>query len=330
MNEILWQTKVRADILSPDFTEQLGLENAELPSTEQPFYMNLDVTISLATSAMAGKIESYRCRQLCNQRITERKAKYSAILGEQINEVFRRLRESGYALKNAKICAEPTEDPQEVTIALLKGEDKEYDQKGREKKVFTVISVIPSGPGMRANLERALAEFCLRKMKEELHQPEAPLKLSADRIAVEKLLRPIAQEIAVDEKAEASLQTIIDSLKNSYHIHKIQPFSMGGRRNQAKAAAARTEEVPSLSWVLYMEKNNAEWSLTEMKSGMEAQYELERLWKRKTTRRAIVLHDLKPVPYTLLGKQEHGFMKIVKSDAAAYPALRVVWDQEIV
>ena len=45
--EIIWQSKVNADLLSESFYEQLGLENADLPPTEQPFYYDLDVEVSL-------------------------------------------------------------------------------------------------------------------------------------------------------------------------------------------------------------------------------------------------------------------------------------------
>lgn len=81
--------------------------------------------------------------------------------------------------------------------------------------------------------------------------------------------------------------------------------------------------------MLYTEKTNSEWSIAELKSGLDAQYELERIWKHKTTHMAIVLHNLQPVSYTLLGKQEHGYLKISKLKAPLYSALRVVWDNEI-
>ena len=91
-----------------------------MPPAEQPFHYNLDVTVSLATAQMEDKIESYCCRQPINQRITDKKDKYGAILGEQINEVPQIFRELGYAVKDVGICAEPMENPQEVTLALSK------------------------------------------------------------------------------------------------------------------------------------------------------------------------------------------------------------------
>ena len=49
---------------------------------------------------MEEKIDSYCYCQPINQRITAKKDKYGAILGEQINEVLQLFRKIGYALKN--------------------------------------------------------------------------------------------------------------------------------------------------------------------------------------------------------------------------------------
>ena len=104
---------------------------------------------------------------------------------------------------------------------------------------------------------------------------------------------------------------------------------MCGRRDQVASVENEAKEVSSPAWMLYTEKSNSEWNITEQKSGLGAQYELERIWKHKTTHMAIVLHNLKPVSYTLLGKQEHGYLKISKLETPLYSVLRVIWDSEI-
>lgn len=327
--ETIWQSNVQADIFSPDFYAQLGLENTELPPKDQPFYYDLDVTVSLATSQMEDRIERYCYRRPIRQRATASKDKYGAILGEQINEVLLLFREMGYALKNVEICAEPMENPQEVILALSKGPNKEYDKKGNPKSVFILVSIIPNGPGFRANLKRFVSELPLKPMKEEIRKQTEPPKPSAEMISLETLFLPIAQEIAANSQAETDPQMIVDSMKSNYHVRSMQPFSMYGRRGLVNPVEKQAKEVPAPAWLLYTEKSNSEWSIVELKSGLEAQYELERIWKRKTTHTAFVLHDLHPVSYTLFGKQEQGYLKISKLEASHYPALRVIWDNGI-
>ena len=83
-----------------------------------------------------------------------------------------------------------------------------------------MISVIPNSPGFRANLERVIADLYLKMMEEEIRKQTEPPKPPVEMIPLENLLRPIAQEIATNSKAETNLQTIVDSLKNNYHVRK--------------------------------------------------------------------------------------------------------------
>lgn len=327
--EIIWQSKVKADIFSPEFYEQLGLEDAELPSTEQPFYYTLDIEVSVLNALVDEKVRSYDFRERSIRNSLNPKDIFGSILSDQISTVYKIFKHLGYQFSDVSICAEPLEELNSVTITLSKGKAKEYDKNGKLKEIMIVISTIPYGPGFRKNIERFVMEGCIA-LEREYHQkqmslPEPPVQL----ISFHELLAAVADGIAANSDNEEHSTSILNDLIESCHLKKERPLRIEGRCGRVESSDDPGTTVKVPEWMLYSERDNGMWSISEHRSGTDVQYELIDDWKRKTTRIAIPFHNLKPVKYSVLAKQAHGYTKIANAEGQRYSTLQIMWDEKI-
>lgn len=327
--EIIWQSKVQADILSPDFYEQLGLENIELPSTEQLFYYTLDIEVSALNALVEERVKNYDFRERSIRKSLDPKDIFGSILSDQISTIYKIFKGLGYKFSDISICAEPLEALNSVTITLSKGKAKEYDKNGKLKEVMTVISTIPYGPGFRKNIERFVMEGCIA-LEREYHQkqmslPEPPVQ----SISLYELLFAVADGIAANSDNEEHSTGILNDLIESCHLKKDHPLLIEGRRGSVEPSDDPETTVTTPEWMLYSERDNGMWSISEHQSGTDVQYELIDDWKRKTTNIAIPFHNLKLVKYSVLAKQTHGYTKIANAEGQRHSTLQIMWDEKI-
>ena len=327
--EIIWQSKVNADILSESFYEQLGLENADLPPTEQPFYYDLDVEVSLLNAGMSERIQQFSFKTSYYSKTNDLKDRFSNILNEQISTVRDIFKDLGYQFANISICAEPLENPTDVTITFSRGKDKEYDNKGRLKSIFTVTSIIPCGPGFRAQIQQLVLDGCLALEREYQQKFLASLETPVPTVPLKQLLTTIASVITSVTDIHENAQALTASWLEDCRIQKKKPLSIEGRLGRSEASTPETVEVACPPWLLYTEKTNGIWYIDGFESGAGLQYELAETWKRKTTRIAVPLHDLKPLRYSLLARKANGIAMVSVEEAKNYSSVQVMWDEPV-
>ena len=199
------------------------------------------------------------------------------------------------------------------------------------KSQITVVSIIPNGPGFRANLVQTLVDLAIQMKKDRLKKEKEPPKPPAEAILVSRIFEAVSKELASEDGALDNLQVILKRLEDNYFVSSKQPLNISGNRNASKPKAQDEDYVPAPEWLVYIEKLNHSWSLKKVDSVKATQLELEHAWQRKTTQFAFEFHRLKPINYILAAKTSNGNVIVTKQDAQAkrYSMLQIIWTDSI-
>lgn len=327
MKETFWNSKVKADILSNQFCDQLELNKIVLSMEELPYYYSLDVIVSLASSWKKERIEEYTFKPGIFRNPKNNREKYRDILSEQISNVLNELERIGYKFSSASICADDLENEYDVFISISKGREKEYDKKGREKKILKGISIIPSGPGFRRNLLEVSKMIEKIKEEKELDKEITEPDMSSSIMTLEDILWFVVKGTSFNVKNKRDVQKEVEKLKENCVVHPGERIYIeSGTSNEKENCNKKDFLRPA--WLIYIEKENLRWSIKEFHTGVEVQNELKKIWKRKTTRRAVAFHKLKPVRYSVYAQAEEGYIKVSEHDAHNNKSIQIVWNEK--
>lgn len=327
MKEVLWSSNAQADVLSCDFCSQLGLDRIMLQKENVSYYYSLRIIVPLAASRMESRIEDYVFKPGNFHRPKDSKEKFGEILGEQVDIVLNKLEALGYKFSDASIEAEEMKNELDVFITISRGCEIEYGKNGKEKKIIKVISIIPSGPGFRKNLENVCE--IIEKLKMEKGQNNEILEPSIENMnmTLDEILWFVVKGISTSSKNKVETRDEVEKLLEVGNLYDEEVIHIGSKKkNQKEVSMERKYLRPK--WLIYTEKINNEWNIREFHSGTEVQNELKKVWKRKTTRRSIAFHDMRPVQYSVFAKTDVGYARIKNHDACNYKSIQVFWDKK--
>lgn len=334
---IAWYAKLRADIFSKDFCEQLHLENIKLPPDDPSFYYDLGIIVNSINVYDMEKIEQYLFDHGSYRRLGDLYEEFEAILRQQFKPVHEAFKAFGYRFGSAFICALGSGDPDEVTILLLRGQDKEYDKKGKLKRIITVSSTIPIGVGF-GNL---LSEFLSAKRSASTAAKSTDQVVPASNYSQEQVVPPPPPEPqitlrelfdaivgGVAEKANIRA-SIANELTAAYRLASNDPLLIESTYSKEVQSTPMISAVTYPQWFLYTEMKDHTWSISAFPSGSDLQSKLLNICRQKSTYIAIPFHNLKPINYSLSAKLFVGYTKIAPAEASRYSDIQIIWDDLI-
>lgn len=334
---IVWYTKLRADIFCKDFCEQLHLENIKLPPDDPSFYYDLGIIVNSINVYNVDKIRQYLFDHGSYRSLGDLYEEFDDILRQQFKPVYEAFKAFGYRFGSAFICALGSGDPDEVTILLLRGQDKEYDKKGKLKKIITVSSAIPNGVGfsnllsefLSAKKSASVAAKSKDQIVPEFDHPQEqtiPPLSSEPQITLSELFNAIVVGVAEKTNIRAS---ITNELTAKYRIVNNDPLLIESTYSEEIQSNPMTSAVTYPQWFLYCEMKDHTWNISAFPSGPELQRKLLDICKQKSTYIAVPFHNLTPISYTLSAKLFMGYTKINFAEASRYSDVQIMWDDLI-
>ena len=321
---IVWGTQVNADLFDPDFATQLQIDPAVLPSREQCFYYELEVTVSALTAGFSEQIKHFYLPDTILRNCKNEMNRYSEILSAQITSVLKLFRDYGLEISNATISGAPIEPSDAVCIQLLRGKDKEHDKKGRLIVPMTIISIIPD----RLWLHNQIIHYCQTEIvdhiKHQVQKEIAEIKHPQQQkmIPFRALIQCLFSIKGM--KTNASADTIIETAR----FDKKPPMLAYGNLKEPTRGSV-FPEIPTPAWMIYLEKRDGSWKIETYSKGIDAQSRLVSIWKQSHIRTALALHNLVSIQYSFIAHTENGLVSIAPLEATVYDKIQVVWKKDL-
>ena len=330
-NTVAWHIDVRADIFSKNFCEQLHIDRIKLPPVDQSFYYDLGIWVSSINTYDADRIRQYLFDHGSYRSIGNLQEEFDAILEEQFKPVYEAFKSLGYIFGNTFICAGGSGAADNIKILLFQGREKEYDKKGKLKKIITVHSNIPHGVGFGNLLDEIVKATKAASQATKSGEPtgfnsDCPQEqinhpLSSDSpITLLELFKTVAAGVA----ANASICT--NELKLQYRILQSDPLLIESSNSKEILSNPTIDAVVCPQWWLYTETKDYAWNISEFPSGDDLQRRLLDVCRKSSTRIAVPFHNLKPVEYTLSAKFFTGYSKITLGKAFRYSDVQIMWN----
>ena len=326
-NAMVWHVEVHADIFSKDFCEQLHLDRIEWPPVDQPFYYDLGIRVSSVNIYDTERIRQYLFDHDTYRSLGDLREEFDAILGEQFKPVYEAFKSLGYVFGNTFIYPGGMDAADSVKIFLFRGQEKEYDKKGKLKKIFTVHSNIPHGVGFGNFLDKYVAavkaDLQIANSSESGDsqaigsQDQIVFPSSSDsQITLHKLFEALAAGVPTNAIIHTTQQ---------YRILQNNPLLIESRSGESRSDSIM-DTVTRPQWCLYTETKDHAWNILAFSSGDDLQRKLLGICKKRLTRIAVPFCNLKPIEYTLSAKLFSGYTKIPLAKAYQYSDLQIMWN----
>ena len=320
---IIWESKVNADLFDPEFPMQLQIDPATLPPKEQSFFYELKVKVSVQTAGFSDQINRFFLPDSVIRNCKTEMDRYSEILSVQISSVLKLFRDFGFIISNAAISGSPIEPVNMVCLQLLQGNEKEYDKRGKLIVPITAISIIPDALWLRnqvihfyqSEIVNSIKQQARNEIAKAIHpRQQTPLSFSD---LVQRLFS------AKGLKTKATAEMILETAQ----FHQKAPVLAAGNLKMPSKYGAFPEVSPP-EWMIYLEKKDGTWQIETYSRGIDAQNRLVSIWKRDHVRAALALYDLVPIKYSFAAHTEYGLVYIAPIEAKVYDQIQTVWSND--
>ena len=216
---ILWEFSTKADVLHPDFYEQLTIDFSTLPPVEQSFDYDLEISVSILASLNKEKVNSFFLPQSVTRNCRTDMNRFGEVLSAQASTVLQLFRDMGYTISMTTISADRMESSDKVTLRLLRGKDIEYDAKGKRKETVTAICIVPD----REGFQNILTAYCKNRITEQIRKQvrEEVAEISHPRKAVFVTFNELLHRIFSADGLRT--QGTVEAIAESAHFNNKAP-----------------------------------------------------------------------------------------------------------
>lgn len=246
------------------------------------------------------------------------------VLSEQLDNVTGALEARGYKFGHVAIIGDNLEG-NDIKVTLY--EEGPIDiGKGKHQRPKT-CSIMPDRPYVTEYGAKVMAKFILEQIRKESLRDIAKQQHAPNFVIADTLFAAIARE-AVPGDSSAAMD-LKDKLLVQAYIESNWPLKMR-RRTQKDGAEHITPdtEIDCPEYMIFHQFVGGHWTLEEIKNLKEAQqYIIKKGYALKRTQSVTVLHNVSPVPYTLLQDTEDGLVMLTLDEARGQKNLRVIWNK---
>ena len=251
----------------------------------------------------------------------------SAILSQQFSQVLSAVRGLGIDLSNGAVIGDDLNNAQEIFLEFYEGKEKEYDKKGRLKPEAMVTSIMPDRPFIRERAAELFTRMALDQAEEAAKKERELAAHTPHMVPAGELFTAVARAILLDKrrKADGEIEALAEQLRLHAAIRSDWPLEIAFTE-RPEAPMAEEFPIDCPEFLLYHEKTAGVWTLKKVSGLAAAQSQITRDgYNRKTTARMAVLHDRKPVGFTLFAETAEGLVKVKKQEAYGIKNLNLSW-----
>lgn len=251
----------------------------------------------------------------------------TSILSQQLSCTLSAVKTSGFDLSNGAIIGDNINDLHKVFIELYEAREKEYDKKGRLKANMIVHNIMPDRPYTLVTAANAIARMIAEKAMEEKKRELELAAHTPNMIPAGELFTSVAKAILLDKrrKAEGEINTLAEHLRLHATIQSDWPLEIVFTE-RPEQPLSEDFEIDCPEFLLYHENTNGAWTLNKIKDLVAAKFQItQNGYNRKTTADMAVLHNLKPMGFTLFAETEEGMVKVKKQEAQKMKKLTLSW-----
>jgi hypothetical protein len=191
--------------------------------------------------------------------------------------------------------------------------------------------IVPDQPYLNEHAAKEFARFILdEKTKEKLKEFEKACH-TPNMLPARELFNAITQEILLCKGKNASVSetsALADKLRRKAIIKSDWPLKieMATREWVKEQPLEADTEIDCPVYILYHSYAAGYWTLKKVENLKEAQHIITKSgYKRKGVDSIIVLHNLKPISFSLFEDTDEGLVPINKENAYRKKNLRLSW-----
>jgi hypothetical protein len=259
-----------------------------------------------------------------------------AVLNQQLSKVSSVVSDTGIDICNSAIIGDMISNAHTVEFFLYEDKEKEYDKKGKLKRNIRVSSVLPDRPQLRERAAKFMAEMFLKKYKENLITEMEVAAHTVNIVRANEVFREVASACLLDirmskEKRANTTFQLSDTLREHALVKSTWPLEIEGQINGKPLPEPLAPDygIDCPEYLLYHEHRNGTWTLKKIDGLSVAQYIITKEgYNQKTTVHVAVLHNLKPVRFSLYAETDSGLVPVKKTDASNYKKLNLCWKDQ--
>jgi hypothetical protein len=238
-----------------------------------------------------------------------------AVLSEQLHNAVEAVAALGFDICGAGIIGDKLESSHSIQIAIYEDKEREYDRKGKEKKIMKVFSVMPSRPESSERVAKFFVEKFWNDYKNEKIKEAEIAAHTPNMVRIQDLMIAVATGVLADERMnKARRSEAINELANKLfgndRIQSTWPFEMCGRFDERipLEAIKIDDEVDCPEYMVFTEHKDGSWQLKKVAGPNVAQTQIIKdEYNRKNVIGMAVIHDLMPVPFSLFAETDYGW-----------------------
>jgi hypothetical protein len=332
------QFTIESKIYDPNLPQKIKEKIvAKLPKINPEIYYAIDVVFDKSVYSEAEfynfKLEKPPfSRQGRNAESDQEKRRnlMTAILSQQLEKVFNEIKSLDFDMDGAAIIGDNLDNPLCVEFHLYKSANKEFDKKGKLKNHIMAHSIMPDRPYINEKFVKEFAKYVHEQMtKDAIKQAELE-KHTPNMIESKKLFRAIAKAKLAEsqDNDKTTITKLTDELHSQATVKSDWPLEI----IRGTKAECQENPVPSKidcpEYLLYQSHNGGHWTFKKVENLKAAQYIITKVgYNLKNTTSIIVLHNLKPVPFTLFEETEEGLVAFDKEHASGKKKLHLSWSK---
>lgn len=258
---------------------------------------------------------------------TQLHERLSSILSQQLSQVSSSVKDAGIALSNTAIIGDDLNQLHQVTFKFFEEKEKEYDKKGRLKQIGIVNSIMPDRPYILEKAAKFFAEMAMKHIEEEIRKERDQTAHTPHMVPAGELFTAAAKAILLDHrrKTEEEITALAEQLRLHAEIQSDWPLEIVSAKNPEKPFAADTE-IDCPEFLLYHENAYGKWTLKKVENLSAAQFQITKHgYSQKSTVRMAVLHNLRPLGFSLFSETAEGLVKVKKQEAFKAKNLNLSW-----
>lgn len=252
------------------------------------------------------------------------KQKIYDVLNEQLDHVTGVLEAVGYKFGSAAIIGDNVDGN---CIKIILYEEDSIDTGKGEKQPFKAYSIVPDRPALTEQFAKEIAKYFLEQMQKDQLRDIAKQQHTPNLVIADSLFAAIAHGMVSSDNSAAN--DLKNNLLNQAYLETDWPLKIGRNANKTGAEPIMPDsKIDCPEFMIFHQFVGGHWTLEEIKNLKEAQqYIVKKGYALKQTKSVIVLHNLSPVPYSLLQDTEDGLVMVPPDEARGRKNLQVIWNK---
>ncbi len=186
---------------------------------------------------------------------------------------------------------------------------------------------MPDRPYILERVAEAFDTMIMDKIREDMKKEQEQATHTPHMVPAGELFTAAAKAIFLDHrrKTEEKIMALADQLRLHAEIQSDWPLETVFTKNPEKPIAADTK-IDCPEFLLYHENTYGKWALKKAESLSTAQFQITKHgYNQKSTVRMAVLHNLRPLGFSLFSDTTERLVKVKEQDASKAKNLNLSW-----